>query len=305
MTEDATPETKHAGLDGSDVEVAGTRGGPGPQPDQAWPGREEDMEPRPDHGEDSYRGSGRLEGRRALVTGGDSGIGKAVAIAFAREGADVAISYLDEHEDARDTVAWIEKAGRTAVAVDGDLRDPDHCRTVVERAVEALGGLDILVNNAAYHCQTASLEDIDDEQLERTFATNILAPMRVTRAALPHLEAGAVVLNTGSVVALRGSPELLDYTATKGAVHAFTRSLAIALADRDVRVNCVAPGPVWTPLIPSTKKEEDVEEFGADTHWGRPAQPAELAPAYVFFAAEDARFCTGEILSVTGEATTR
>lgn len=297
--------TGRSGLDGSAVDTADIEGGPGPQPAQDWPGEESRMRPRPDHGEDSYRGSGRLEGKRALITGADSGIGKAIAIAFAREGADIAFSYLDEDDDAFDTVEWVEKAGRTVVSIAGDLTDPAHCNRVVAGAVEELGGIDILVNNAAYHCQTASLEDVDDDQLERTFATNILAPIRLTRAALPHLDEGAVILNTGSVVALRGSPELLEYTATKGAIHAFTQSLAIALADRKIRVNCVAPGPVWTPLIPSTKDPEDVEEFGADTHWGRPAQPAELAPAFVFFASDDSRFCTGEILAVTGDATSR
>lgn len=280
-------------------------GGPGPQPDQEWPGDEDRMRPRPDHGEDTYRGNGKLEGRRALITGGDSGIGKAVAIAFAREGADVAIAYYDEHDDARDTLRWIEKAGRTGLALDGDLTSRAHCREVVDRSADELGGLDLLVNNAGFHCQVESLEQIDEAQLDRTFRTNIYSYFWVTQAALPYFQEGAVVLNTGSVVALRGSPELLDYSATKGAVHVFTRSLSIALADRGIRVNCVAPGPVWTPLIPSTKKEADAEEFGADSHWNRPAQPAELAPSFVFLASADSRYCTGEVLAVTGGATTR
>lgn len=279
--------------------------GPGEQPDQEWPGRESRMRPRPDHGEESYRGTGKLEGKRALITGADSGIGKAVAIAFAREGADVAFAYFDEHDDARDTVEWIEEAGRTAFALDGDLTGREHCRDVVRRSVEKLGGIDILVNNVAYHCQTESLEEIEEEQLERTFRTNILSYFWVTQAALPHLEPGSVILNTGSVVALRGSHHLLDYSATKGAVHVLTQSLAQALSERGIRVNCVAPGPVWTPLIPSTKSEEEVEEFGGDSVWGRPAQPAELAPSYVFLASADSRFCTGEILAVTGMETTR
>lgn len=263
------------------------------------------MRPRPDHGEESYEGHGRLAGRRALITGGDSGIGKAVAIAFAREGADVAIGYLNEHDDAQDTVAWVEKAGRRGAAFSADLTDEAACRALVRDSVEALGGLDLLVNNAAYHCQTETLEELDTEQLERTFRTNVFSYFWVTGEALKHLDEGSVILNTGSVVALRGSPELLDYSATKGAVHVFTQSLAVNLKDRGIRVNCVAPGPVWTPLIPSTKKEEDVEEFGADSHWGRPAQPAELAPAFVFFASPESRYCTGEVLAVTGGATTR
>lgn len=298
---------KQAGLRGADnprAEERELQDGPGEQ-QQAWPGREGAMVPRPDHGEDSYEGSGKLEGKRALITGGDSGIGRAVALAFAREGADVAIAYVEEDDDARETVRLVEEAGRDGHAFRVDVSEREACEGLVADAVEALGGLDILVNNAAYHCQKGSLADVDDAQLERTFATNILAPIRLTRAALPHLGEGSVILNTGSVVALRGSPELLDYTATKGAIHAFTQSLAIALADRNIRVNCVAPGPVWTPLIPSTKDPEDVEEFGADSHWGRPAQPAELAPAFVFFASDDSRFCTGEILAVTGDATSR
>jgi len=280
------------------------KGGPGAQ-QQEWPGTEGEMHPKADHGEESYRGSGRLEGRRALITGGDSGIGKAVAIAFAREGADVAISYLSESDDAADTVRWIEDADRRALALSGDLIDPAHCRSVVDRAATELGGLDLLVNNLAAHWEQEGLEDVTDEQLERTFQTNILATFRVTRSALEHLERGSVIINTGSVVALRGSPTLIDYSATKGAIHVFTKSLATNLSPRGIRVNCVAPGPVWTPLIPSTKDEEEVAEFGADTAWKRPAQPAELAPAFVFFASADSRFCTGEILAVTGGSTTR
>jgi NAD(P)-dependent dehydrogenase (short-subunit alcohol dehydrogenase family) len=279
-------------------------GGPGKQ-QQEWPGSEAAMRPRADHGEESYRGSGRLEGRRALITGGDSGIGRAVAIAFAREGADVAIAYLSESEDAADTVEWIEKAGRKALAFPGDLSDPDHCREVVHRAATELGGLDILVNNHAAHWEQERLEDISDEQLDRTFRTNIYSVFWVTRAALEHMGEGAAIINTGSVVGLRGSPNLLDYSATKGALHVLTKSLAGSLAERKIRVNCVAPGPVWTPLIPSTREEEAVESFGADTAWNRPAQPAELAPAFVFFGSADSRFCTGEVLAVSGSTGTR
>ncbi len=281
------------------------KGGPGEQPEQEWPGEEKRMRPEPDHGEESYRGAGKLEGKRALITGGDSGIGKAVAIAFAREGADVAIAYFDEHEDAEDTVRWVEEAGRKALAIPGDLVERDHCRRVVERTVEELGGLDILVNNVAYHCQKEDIREIDAEQLERTFRTNIESFFWITQAALDHLEEGDVIVNTGSVVALRGSPHLLDYSATKGAVHVFTKSLAGALAEDGIRVNCIAPGPVWTPLIPSTKSDEDVEEFGSGSYWERPAQPAEMAPAFVFMASADSRFCTGEVLALTGQATTR
>jgi hypothetical protein len=280
------------------------QGGPGEQPEHDWPGYEELLRPRADHGEERYVGAGKLTGRRALITGGDSGIGKAVAIAFAREGADVAIAYLEEQEDAEDTVAWIRKAGRKALAIAGDLMRREHCREVVERTAKELGGLDILVNNVAYHREQEDIRDIDDEQLDRTFRTNVYSYFWITQAALEHLGEGSVIINTGSVVALRGSAGLLDYSATKGAVHVFTRSLADALAPRGIRVNCVAPGPVWTPLIPSTKLA-DVEEFGADTLWNRPAQPAELAPAFVFFASADSRYCTGEVLAITGSVTSR
>jgi len=280
------------------------RGGPG-RHQQEWPGSDADLDPQADHGEDSYRGTGRLEGRRALITGGDSGIGRAVAIAFAREGADVAISYLSEDEDAAETVRWIEEAGRQALALPGDLTEPEACREVVRRTVAEFGGLDLLVNNLAAHWEEERLEDITDEQLDRTFRTNILSVFQVTREALKHLGRGAAIINTGSVVALRGSPSLVDYAASKGAVHVFTKSLSAQLAERGIRVNCVAPGPVWTPLIPSTRDEDAVEAFGADTAWERPAQPAELAPAYVFFASADSRFCTGEILAVSGQTATR
>jgi NAD(P)-dependent dehydrogenase (short-subunit alcohol dehydrogenase family) len=281
------------------------KGGPGPQTEQHWPGYEDELRPRADHGEETYVGANKLLGRRALITGGDSGIGKAVAIAFAREGADVAIAYLEEHEDAGDTAAWVEHAGRQALALAADLTEPEQCRAVVTETVRAFGGIDILVNNVAYQCSQEDIRHIELEQLERTFRTNIMSFFWVTQAALDHMMDGSAIVNTGSVVALRGSPQLLDYSATKGAIHVFTRSLADALAPRGIRVNCVAPGPVWTPLIPTTKNGEDVEEFGADTLWKRPAQPAELAPAFVYFASADSRYVTGEILAVTGSATTR
>jgi NAD(P)-dependent dehydrogenase (short-subunit alcohol dehydrogenase family) len=279
-------------------------GGPGRQ-QQEWPGSEAEMKPRADHGEESYRGSGRLEGRRALITGGDSGIGRAVAIAFAREGADVAISYLSEDEDAAETVHWIEEAGRQALALPGDLSEPEPCRKIVEKTVAEFGGLDLLVNNVAAHWEQERLEEITDDQLDRTFRTNIYSIFWVTREALKHLGKGSAIINTGSVVVLRGSPSLLDYSASKASVHVFTKSLSAQVADRGIRVNCVAPGPVWTPLIPSTRDEDAVEDFGANTAWDRPAQPAELAPAYVFFASADSRFCTGEILAISGQTGTR
>ena len=285
-------------------EASGLDEAPDPQ-HQAWPGSTSDMRPEPDHGEETYAGAGRLEGRVALITGGDSGIGRAVALAFAREGADVAIAYYDEHEDASYTLAHIADAGRRGFAIDGDLSDPAHCDRIVEETVAALGGLDIVVNNAAFQMEQDALEDITDEQLERTFGSNILAVMRVCRAALRHLDAGGVILNTGSVTAMRGNAGLMDYAATKGAIHTFTRSLAQAVSDRGIRVNCVAPGPVWTPLIPATLDEEHVGRFGDDTLWGRPAQPAEIAPSYVFLASDDGRYYSGEVLAPTGRAASR
>jgi NAD(P)-dependent dehydrogenase (short-subunit alcohol dehydrogenase family) len=301
-----TDKTPRAGSKTSpDPKDESTTKEPPPAQQQEWPGREGEMRPKADHGEQSYEGSGRLEGKRALITGGDSGIGRAVAIAFAREGADVAISYLSEHDDAAETRRWVEQAGRRAVTIPGDVADHEHCRAVVRRTVDELGGIDLLINNAAAHWEQKELEDIPPDQLERTFRINVMSHFWITQAALEHMEAGSVIINTGSVVALRGSKNLLDYSASKGAIHVFTMSLAQSLADRSIRVNCVAPGPVWTPLIPATRDPERVEGFGEDTEWGRPAQPAELAPAFVFFASPDSRFCTGETLAVTGSTPTR
>jgi NAD(P)-dependent dehydrogenase (short-subunit alcohol dehydrogenase family) len=271
-----------------------------PRQQQEWPGRDADMRPLADHGEESYRGAGKLQGRTALITGGDSGIGRAIAIAFAREGADVAISYYNEHEDARETQNWIEQAERRALSFPGDLRELDHCRQVVEQTVREFGSLNILVNNAAFHSETSDFLDITPEQLDQTFRTNFYAYVWMAQAALPHMKEGDVILNTGSVVALKGNAHLLDYAATKAAIHNFTQSLAQVVAERGIRVNCVAPGPVWTPLIPSTRKEEAVESFGSNSFWKRPAQPAEIAPSYVFLASTDARYYTGEILAPTG-----
>jgi NAD(P)-dependent dehydrogenase (short-subunit alcohol dehydrogenase family) len=284
-------------------EVGGREGSP-PAQQQEWPGREDRMDPSADHGERSYRGAGKLEGRRALITGGDSGIGRAVAIAFAREGADVAITYFDEHDDAEDTARWVRDAGRTAITRAADLAEADACREIVDWAAAELGGLDILVNNAAYQWET-EFHELSTEQIERTFRTNILAYIHVARAALAHMEPGGAIVNTGSVTAMQGHATLIDYAATKGAIHAFTRSLAQAVADQGIRVNCVAPGPVWTPLIPSTLERDHVGRFGEDTLWGRPAQPAEIAPTYVFLASDDGRYYSGEVFAPTGRAASR
>lgn len=273
-----------------------------PQQKIEHPGQTSDMEQQPDHGEDTYRGTGKLEGKRAIITGGDSGIGRAVAIAFAREGADVLISYLPEEEqDAQVTVGHIEAAGRRAVAVPGDIRTEEHCQEIVERAVADLGGIDILVNNAAYQmAQENGILDITTEQLDRVMKTNIYAMFWLTKAALTHMGAGATIINTASIQGYEPSPQLLDYATTKAGILNFTKGLAQQLADKGIRVNAVAPGPIWTPLIPATMPGEKVESFGADTPLGRAGQPAELAPAYVFFASQESSFITGERLGVTG-----
>ncbi|MBG0567745.1 SDR family oxidoreductase [Actinoplanes aureus] len=266
------------------------------------PGLTSDMPDRPDHGEQSYRGSGRLAGRKAVITGGDSGIGRAVAIAYAREGADVLISYLPEEEtDARDTAQWIEKAGRKAVTVPGDIRDEAHCRAIIDRARRDLGGLDILVNNAAYQmAQPGGITEITDEQFDRVMKTNLYAMFWLCRAAVPHMSPGATIINTASIQAYQSSSALLDYATTKGGIVAFTKALAEDLAEQGIRVNAVAPGPIWTPLIPATMPEEKVKSFGSDTPLGRAGQPAELAPAYVYFASPESSYTTGEVLGITG-----
>ncbi len=283
--------------------VNGTRGGPKGQT-QEWPGNTDDMTPVPDHGEASYRGANRLKDKVALITGGDSGIGRAVAIAFAREGADVAIVYFDEHDDAKDTLGWIEASGRRGLALAADLRSREACREVIQKVAEAFGRIDVLVNNAAFQNE-CSFDELTDDNVRRTFDTNILAPLWLTQAALPHLGPGASVINTGSVTGLEGRERLVDYAATKGALHTLTQSLASALSDRGIRVNCVAPGPVWTPLIPATLDKSHVRKFGASTAWKRPAQPIEIATSYVFIASSDARFYTGEIFAPTGSTGTR
>jgi NAD(P)-dependent dehydrogenase (short-subunit alcohol dehydrogenase family) len=268
----------------------------------AHPGVTSDMSEQPDHGEDSYRGTGRLEGKRALITGGDSGIGRAVAIAFAREGADVAISYLpEEEEDAQVTAKLVRDAGRKALTLPGDIREESVCTGLVESTVQELGGLDILINNAAYQmAQDNSLEGITTEQLDRVLKTNVYALFWITKAALPHLQPGSSIINTTSIQAYDPSPPLLDYASTKAAILNFTRGLSQYVAERGIRVNAVAPGPIWTPLIPATMSEEKVESFGTNTPLGRAGQPAELAPLYVFFASQESSYVTGEVLGATG-----
>ena len=279
---------------------------PLPKQHQDKPGIEADITPRPQYQAPHYRAAGKLEGKAALITGGDSGIGRAVALLFAREGADVAFTYLPEEErDADETIRAVRAEGKRAVAIEGDLTDPRFCRSCVERTVEELGQLDVLVNNAAYQQHQPSLEELDDEQLQRTFTTNILAYFRVTKAALTHMKQGAAIINTGSITGLEGSPELLDYSATKGAIHAFTKSLAQNLVKKGIRVNCVAPGPIWTPLNPSDRDAEDVAKFGAEQPMKRPGQPEEVAPAFVFFASNaDSSYITGEVLTLLGGETT-
>jgi NAD(P)-dependent dehydrogenase (short-subunit alcohol dehydrogenase family) len=279
---------------------------PMPEQHQRKPGLESKIKPRPRYEAPHYKGSGKLENKVALITGGDSGIGRAVAVLFAREGADVAFTYLpQEKSDALETAEAIEAEGRKVYFIDGDLKKPEFSRRAVKETIAKLGKLDILVNNAAYQQHQPGLEELSEEQWDRTFKTNIYGYFYMTKAALPHLEKGSAIVNTGSITGLEGSKELLDYSSTKGAIHAFTKSLAQNLVEKGIRVNCVSPGPVWTPLNPSDKPAKDVAEFGADTPMKRPAQPEEIAPAYVYFASEiDSSYVTGEILTLLGGETT-
>jgi NAD(P)-dependent dehydrogenase (short-subunit alcohol dehydrogenase family) len=269
-------------------------------PQQRPPGRDSAMEPAADHGETSYEGHGRLRGRAALVTGADSGIGRAVALAFAREGADVVISYLDEHDDAHETARLVEAAGRRAILAPGDIGDERTCRALVTLTLRELGRLDILVNNAAFQRTHESIAEVPSEEFDRTFRTNVYAMFWLSKLALAHLPAGGSIINTASIQAYQPSPTLLAYASTKGAIVTFSKALSAEAIKRGVRVNVVAPGPVWTPLIPATMPAEDVKKFGRDTPLGRPGQPAELAPVYVFLASDESRYITGEVVGVTG-----
>ena len=270
------------------------------------PGLEAKMDPRPRYEAEQYRPGGKLKDKVALVTGGDSGIGRAVAVIFAREGADVALAYLPEEQtDAAQTRDEIENEGRRALLLPGDVTDPEYCRTAIEEVVQRFDRIDVLVNNAAYQKHQDKLDDISLEQWERTFRTNIFGYFYMAKFALPHMKAGAAIINTGSITGLEGNKSLLDYASTKGAIHAFTKSLAQNLVDSGIRVNCVAPGPVWTPLNPAEHGDEAIEDFGADTPMGRPAQPEEIAPAYVFFASNaDSGYITGHVLPELGGDTT-
>lgn len=273
---------------------------PFPQDKIPMPGLTREMKPAPDHGEQSYRGSGRLAGKRAVITGGDSGIGRAVALAYAREGADVLISYLNEEEDAAETRRLVEEAGRKAVLVPGDLQSADHCRKVIETAVSELGGIDILVNNAAHQATFSSIEEIPDEEWELTFKVNIHAMFYLTKAAVKHMKPGGSIINTASINSDSPNPSLLAYATTKGAIQNFTAGLAQLLAEKGIRANAVAPGPIWTPLIPSTLPEDSVKNFGKQVPMQRPGQPAELATAYVMLADPLSSYVSGATIAVTG-----
>ena len=280
---------------------------PFPEQHHEKPGIEADLEPRPRYRAEGYRGSDKLDGLAALVTGGDSGIGRAVAVLYAREGADVAIVYLSEEQrDAEETKRAVEREGRRCLLLPGDVKDPAFCRETIDRVVKEFGRLDVLVNNAAYQNRQKTIDELTDEQWDLTFKTNIYGYFYMTKAALPHMREGSAIVNCGSITGLEGSKQLLDYSATKGAIHAFTKSLAQNLVERRIRVNCVAPGPVWTPLNPSDNKTpEEVAHFGAKAPMQRPAQPEEIAPAFVFFASNvDSSYVTGEVLTLLGGETT-
>jgi NAD(P)-dependent dehydrogenase (short-subunit alcohol dehydrogenase family) len=274
---------------------------PQPKQQQEPPGETAEMTPKPDHGEESYKGSGKLKDRAAIITGGDSGIGRAVAIAFAREGSDILISYLpEEEEDARESARWVEQAGRRAVLVPGDIADEKHCQSIVERALSAFGKLDILVNNAAFQRTYEKIEDITAEEWDRTFRINVHAMFYLSQAAVPHMKPGAAIVNTTSIQSKDPSPQLLAYAATKGAISNFTVALAQMLAERGIRVNAVAPGPIWTPLIPSTMPAEKAANFGKQSPLARAGQPKEVAPAFVLLASDDGSYISGAVVPVTG-----
>ena len=273
---------------------------PFPRQQQPVPGKTNAMRPKPDHGEQSYRGSGKLTGKRAVITGADSGIGRAVAIAFAREGADILIAYLKEHDDAKETQHLVEEAGRKAPLLAGDIQSAAHCRKIIDKAVSELGGIDILVNNAAHQASFKTIEDISDAEWELTFRVNIHAMFYLTKAAVPHMKPGSAIINTASINADTPNPTLLAYATTKGAIQNFTAGLAQLLAEKGIRANAVAPGPIWTPLIPSTMSEEAVENFGKQVPLKRPGQPAELATAYVMLADPLSSYVSGATIAVTG-----
>jgi NAD(P)-dependent dehydrogenase (short-subunit alcohol dehydrogenase family) len=273
---------------------------PQPSQQQEPPGLESEMIPKPDYGEESYKGSGKLEGKAAVVTGGDSGIGRAVALAFAREGADVLISYLSEESDAKETARAVEAAGKRCVTVAGDISEEAHCRAIIDRAVEAFGKIDVLVNNAAFQMTREDISEISTEEFDRTLKTNLYAMFWLTKAAVPHMPEGGAVINTSSIQADNPSPELLPYAMTKAAIQNFTGGLAQMLGKKGIRANCVAPGPIWTPLIPATMPEEKVKNFGKNVALGRAGQPAELAPAFVLLASDDGSYMAGATVAVTG-----
>ncbi|WP_147199096.1 glucose 1-dehydrogenase [Pantoea sp. MBD-2R] len=273
---------------------------PFPEQPQQWPGSTNEMQPKPDHGETSYKGSGKLTGKKAIITGGDSGIGRAVAIAYAREGADVLISYLDEHEDAKETARLVEEAGQKAVLVAGDVTESAHCRDIVQKAVDAFGEVNIVVNNAAFQMTRNSLEEISDDEFDRTMKTNLYAMFHICKAAVPHMPPGGSIINTASVNADQPKPKLIAYSATKAAIINFSGSLAALLAEKGIRANAVAPGPIWTPLIPTTMPVEQVKQFGSEVPLKRAGQPAELAAPYVMLASDEASYISGATIAVTG-----
>jgi NAD(P)-dependent dehydrogenase (short-subunit alcohol dehydrogenase family) len=273
---------------------------PHPSQKQSPPGLESEMDPPPDYGEDSYEGSGKLQGKAAVITGGDSGIGRAVALAFAREGADVLISYLEEESDAKQTVRVVEAAGRRCIAVPGDIRDEGHCKAIIDRAVKEFGKVDVLVNNAAFQMSRDDIAEISTDEFDRTMKTNLYAMFWLCKAAVPHMPEGGAIINTSSIQADTPSPNLLPYASTKAAIQNFTGGLAQMLGKKGIRVNCVAPGPIWTPLIPATMPKEKVKEFGKNTALGRAGQPRELAPVFVMLASDDASYVAGATVAVTG-----